>query len=178
MKGAEKIKLFAFDVDGTLTPGTLIFGENGEAYKAFHARDGMVLGLAHHMGYITGLITGRTSDIVKARAKELSMDFVVMGARDKAAALEEILTKYNLSWDEAAFMGDDLNDLPLFGRVGLCGCPADGCAEAKGEADFVSSFKGGAGAAREFVEEILKEQGRWQEAVDICRGVRDFKPAQ
>ena len=157
MRGSRSIKAFFFDVDGTLTSGTLILGTEGEAYKIFHAQDGMALGLAHRMGYITGFITGRTSDIVRVRAEELKVDVLLMGA----AALE----KYRLCWEEVAFMGDDLNDLPLFDKVGIAGSPSNGAPENLKKAEFVSRRAGGSGAAREFIEEILKEQGRWDEAV-------------
>lgn len=88
-------------------------GTEGEAYKIFHAQDGMALGLAHHMGYITGFITGRTSDIVRVRAEELKVDVLLMGVKNKVQAVAAALEKYRLCWEEVAFMGDDLNDLPL-----------------------------------------------------------------
>lgn len=117
MIGAEQVKLIAFDVDGTLTDGTLVIGSGGEAYKLFNAHDGLAISLAQRMGYAVGFITGRTSPIVEARAKELSCDFVLMGIRHKVSALQQLLMERALCWDEAAYMGDDLNDLPLFSRV-------------------------------------------------------------
>lgn len=165
MKAPKKIKLIAFDVDGTLTDGTLVMGPEGEAYKLFNAHDGLGLALAHRMGYKTGFITGRRSILVEKRAKELSCDFVLMGISDKVSALAELLDRYGLSWDEAAYMGDDLNDLPLFEKVGYSGCPADGMNENKKEAAFISTCSGGHGAAREFIETIIKSQHRWKEAV-------------
>lgn len=113
MRGSRSIKAFFFDVDGTLTSGTLILGTEGEAYKIFHAQDGMALGLAHRMGYITGFITGRTSNIVRVRAEELKVDVLLMGVKNKVQAVAAALEKYRLCWEEVAFMGDDLNDLPL-----------------------------------------------------------------
>ena len=165
MKAPKKIRLIAFDVDGTLTDGTLLMGPEGEAYKLFKAHDGLGLSLAHRMGYITGFITGRKSVLVENRAKELSCDFVLMGVKDKVEALEGLLQEYHLSWDEAAYMGDDLNDLPLFEKVGFSGCPADGMTENKKAASFISTCSGGRGAAREFIETILKAQHRWKEGV-------------
>ncbi len=165
MIGAEQVKLIAFDVDGTLTDGTLVMGSGGEAYKLFNAHDGLAISLAHRMGYAVGFITGRTSPIVEARAKELACDFVLMGIKHKVSAMHSLLKERGLSWDEAAYMGDDLNDLPLFSFVGLSGCPADGCEENQSAADFVSAYNGGRGAARDFIECILKSQGRWEEAV-------------
>ena len=111
MKNADKIKLFAFDVDGTLTNGTLVLGPDGEAYKFFNVKDGLALSLAHRMGYKTGFITGRSSKIVGARAKELHADFVLTGVENKIEALEGLLKEYGLSWEEAAYMGDDLRDV-------------------------------------------------------------------
>lgn len=171
MIGAEQVKLIAFDVDGTLTDGTLVMGSGGEAYKLFNAHDGLAISLAHRMGYAVGFITGRTSPIVEARAKELSCDFVLMGIRDKVSALQQLLRERALGWDEAAYMGDDLNDLPLFSRVGLSGCPADACEENQSAADFISQYNGGRGAAREFIECILRSQGRWEEAVSSFQDV-------
>lgn len=165
MKNAANIKLIAFDVDGTLTLGTLAIGPEGEVWKLFHAKDGMAISLAHRMGYITGVITGRTSKAVMNRAKELHMDFVVMSAADKVKAMQEKLEEYNLSWENAAYMGDDLNDLPLLLKAGFAGTPADGVPEVKEAADFQSAHSGGQGAAREFIEAIMKEQNRWDEAV-------------
>ncbi|MDY6084567.1 MAG: HAD hydrolase family protein [Dialister sp.] len=165
MRAAEKIKLIAFDVDGTLTPGTLAIGLDGEAWKLFHVKDGLAISLAHRMGYRTGLITGRASQAVLQRARELRMDFVVMGARDKVAAMEGKLKECGLSWEQAAYMGDDLNDIPLLKRSAFAGTPADGAAEAKASADFIAKVGGGQGAAREFIEAIMKAQSRWDEAV-------------
>lgn len=175
MKG--KIRLIAFDVDGTLTDGALVLGPEGETNKVFFAKDGLAISLAHRMGYVTGLITGRTSAIVERRAEELHMDFALMGISDKIGAMDGILRKYGISWEEAAYMGDDLNDLPLFGRVGLSASPRDGAAEVRGAADFVSSADGGRGAARELIEMILKEEGRWEEAV-ASFGNKEVKTAQ
>ncbi len=160
-----RIRIIAFDVDGTLTAGALFLGPGGETVKVFSARDGLGLSLAHRMGYITGLITGRSSESVRRRASELSMDFALMDVKDKVAAMEALRKEYGVSWEEIAYMGDDWNDLALMRRAGLSGCPADGTEENRKEADFLSRFPGGGGAAREFIEYILKEEGRRDEAV-------------
>lgn len=100
-----KYKGILFDVDGTLTSGTLILGTEGEAYKIFHAQDGMALGLAHHMGYITGFITGRTSDIVRVRAEELKVDVLLMGVKIRYRPWQRpwksivCVGKKSLSWE-------------------------------------------------------------------------------
>ncbi len=161
----SKVRLIAFDVDGTLTNGMLIMGPDGEAYKLFNAHDGLAISLAHRMGYKVGFITGRTSKIVEVRAKELHCDFVLMGIKNKVEAMDGLLKNYEMKWDEAAYMGDDLNDLPLLTKVGTSGCPFDSCDENKSASDFISHKRGGEGAAREFIEHILKSQDRWDEAV-------------
>ena len=152
MRGSEKVKLIAFDVDGTLTNGQLIIGPEGEAYKCFNAHDGLALSLAHRMGYKVGFITGRTSSIVERRAKELHCDFVLMGIKNKTEAMHHLLQQFGLDWD-------------------VSGCPSNGCVENRAMADFISRFKGGEGAGREFIEEILKSQGRWEEAVYSFREI-------
>ena len=105
MIGAEQVKLIAFDVDGTLTDGMLVMGSGGEAYKLFNAHDGLAISLAHRMGYAVGFITGRTSPIVEARAKELSCDFVLMGIRDKVSALQQLLMERALCWGRGGLHG-------------------------------------------------------------------------
>lgn len=165
-----RIRLIAFDVDGTLTPGTLIFGTEGEAYKTFYAKDGLAISLAHRMGYLTGVITGRQSEIVQRRSEELHMDFALMKVSDKVSALEGLLKRYDLSWEEAAYFGDDWNDLAVSRKAGLSGCPSDGTAENKAAVDFVSAYPGGGGAVREFIEYIWKREGRFEEALRCFDG--------
>lgn len=171
MRGSEKVKLIAFDVDGTLTNGQLFLGPDGEALKCFNVHDGLAISLAHRMGYKVGFITGRTSAIVERRANELHCDFVLMGIKNKIEAMHHLLEKFDLTWEASAYMGDDLNDLPLFSKVGVSGCPSNACVENRAMADFISRFKGGEGAGREFIEEILKSQGRWEEAVYSFREI-------
>lgn len=166
MRGAENIKLLAFDVDGTLTPGELFFGAEGEVYKVFHVRDGMAMGMAHQLGLITGLVTGRASEMVRKRGEELHVDFLLMGVSRKVEALQTVLDEHRLSWENVAFMGDDLNDLPVMTKAGLSGCPADAAKEVTMSAGFVSQYPGGHGAVREFIEEILKAQKLWDKTVN------------
>lgn len=170
MGNAGTVKLIAFDVDGTLTDGTLVMGPDGEALKLFHARDGLGISLAHRMGYVTGFITGRKSKLVENRGKELQVDFILMGVSNKVEAMESILERHGLTWKEAAYMGDDLNDLSLLKKVGFSGTPADGAWEVRKAADFISALPGGRGAARDFIETILKSQHCWKKAVNSYKG--------
>jgi 3-deoxy-D-manno-octulosonate 8-phosphate phosphatase (KDO 8-P phosphatase) len=152
------------DVDGTLTDGSLvILPESGEEVRAYHTRDGQGLLLARAAGLLTGVITGKTSKSVDLRARRLGLDEVHQGAADKKQVLEEILARRCLSPDEAAFIGDDLGDLGVMRGVGLAGAVADAHPLVRAQAHYVCGLAGGRGAVREFIEFILKAQGRARE---------------
>lgn len=167
---ARKIKLFLMDVDGTLTdggvcllatPGVDAVGE----LKIFNSRDGAGLKLARIMGIHTGFITGRSSEAVRRRASELSVDYVHLGQETKTAAYEACLKAASVTDEETAWLGDDLPDMPLARRAGLAVAVADAAPELKAVCHYVTETAGGKGAAREVIELILKAQGRWDEAV-------------
>src|SRR5487761_1455060 len=167
---AKKIQLFLMDVDGTLTDGGVCLmslpNAGGVAeMKVFNSHDGLALKLAHIMGIKTGFITGRKSPAVLQRAQELSVDFVYLGQAKKMAAFEECMQKAGVSEDQVAYMGDDLPDMPLAQRCGLAIAVADSAPELLAVSHYVTHAVGGAGAAREVVELILKAQGRWEEAI-------------
>lgn len=167
VKRAEKISLLVFDVDGTLTDGKIYVGKNGEAMKAFSAKDGLGLALAQKLGYEVILITGRSSEILSCRAQELGIKEVYQGNRDKLALLEELCVKRDMTFAQAAYMGDDLNDLACLEAVGFACAPADAALDIKEKVHFVCAFAGGNGAAREVIEFILRAQDKWQEAVKM-----------
>lgn len=149
----QNIKLLVLDVDGTLTDGKIHMGEHGELFKSFHAKDGYgIVNKLPTLGIFPVIITGRKSEIVMLRGKELGIKEIHQGISDKETMLEMILQKYQLNWSQVAYMGDDLNDLPAMRKVGLKACPCDGAKEVKEIADFVSEAKGGQGAVREFID--------------------------
>jgi len=152
----KNIKLVAFDVDGVLTDGGLIFDEFGHEYKVFNAKDGQGIVNLNNAGIITAIITARNNGTVEHRAKNLNIKELHQGSKDKLETLKKILKKYNLSFSEVAYMGDDLPDICILENVGLKGCPADAVDEVKAIANFVSSKNGGRGAVREFCDYILK----------------------
>jgi 3-deoxy-D-manno-octulosonate 8-phosphate phosphatase (KDO 8-P phosphatase) len=155
---ARKIQMLLLDVDGVLTDGT--FERHGdEEVKRFHSRDGIGLVLARKAGLKLGLISGRESKAVAHRATELNFDFVRLGAGDKLAALQLALEQEGLSEDQVAFMGDDLPDLPVLSRVGLSAAVADAHAEVRGRVHYVTRARGGFGAVRELVDQILAAKG-------------------
>ena len=162
---AARIKLLLMDCDGVLTDGRVWLFENGEEQKGFHTRDGLGLELLHRAGLRSGIISGRTSTAVQKRAQGLGMSFVIQGCEDKQKAFTEILDHALVDALEVAYIGDDLNDIPLMRQSGLGVAVADAAPEAREHAHYITSAAGGFGAVREVVELILKSQGRWDELV-------------
>lgn len=157
---AKKIKLLLLDVDGVLTNGTIILDNQGNELKAFHVRDGHGIKLAQRAGIIIGIITGRKSEVVNIRARELGIQEVHQGAHEKITAYESILAKYGFRDDEVAYMGDDIVDMDIFKRVGVAVAVADADPAVRPHVDMVTKTEGGRGAVREFINIILKSRGR------------------
>jgi len=160
----QPIELILSDVDGVLTDGSIILDNRGIETKRFSVRDGMGVRLWQKAGYRFGLITLRSSQIVKARARELGIEIVRQGTGDKLPALRQILEELGLTPGQTCYVGDDLPDLPVVKAVGLGVAVADACAELREAADYVTAAEGGSGAVRETVEQILKAQRRWDDA--------------
>jgi len=160
----SKVKMLAMDVDGTLTDGSMIV-HNGEQIKSFHAHDGLGLRLAMNHGLKIAWVTGNVSAAVTDRARALGIDEVCQGSRFKSKAIDEIAARHGLSREEIAFIGDDLNDLPAFERVGVAFATGNAAEEVKRRADVVTDRCGGSGAVREAIEIILKARGEWEDAV-------------
>ena len=155
------IKLLATDVDGTLTDGKLHISESGELFKTFDSKDGHALKvLLKDKSIIPVIITGRESKIVEIRAKELGISEVYQNIVDKAIALQAVAEKYDISIEETAFIGDDLNDLTAIMICGVSACPANAANEVKSAVDYVCISNGGDGAVREFVEWIICKNQR------------------
>jgi len=162
----QKIKLLVLDVDGVLTSGQIIFGRDGELMKKFHAQDGLGITLAHKAGLNIAIITGRESQMVSLRSAELNIKDVYQGSMNKIQALTELMAKYSLTLDQVAYVGDDLNDLPVLLRVGLPCAVANAAPEVKQYAQLVTKQAGGNGAVREVIEYILKAQGKWESIIN------------
>jgi len=153
------------DCDGVLTDGRIWLFENGEEQKGFHTRDGLGIELWHRAGLKSGIISGRKSSAVEARARGLGMSFVRQGCEDKQGAFADTLALAEVTNEEVAFIGDDLNDIPLMRQSGLGIAVADAALETRERAHYVTKTVGGQGAVREVIELILKSQGRWDELV-------------
>ena len=156
------IKLVLLDVDGTLTNGGIYRGNNGEELKRFNVKDGYAIVNAQKLGIEFGIITGRKSELVEIRSNELKIKYLYQGISEKTVILEEIMQKTGLKKEEIAYMGDDLNDILIMKQSGLTGAPKDAADEVIQIVDFVSEKNGGSGAVREFVEYILKKDGKWE----------------
>ena len=190
---ARRIKLLLFDVDGVLTDGTIwlfpapagapqpatgarkqkgdapgfgIVSANIIEAKGFNAHDGTGISLARMGGLKTGVITKRISETVALRARDLKLDHVRQGIEDKLHVFEEILQKESLQHDDAAFVGDDIIDLPVMRRCGLAIAVVNAREEVKREAHYVTEHRGGDGAARDAIEFILRAQGSWQRVME------------
>jgi 3-deoxy-D-manno-octulosonate 8-phosphate phosphatase (KDO 8-P phosphatase) len=177
---ARKIKLLLFDVDGVLTDGKLYFlpsekGDNSSQtktqaphtssmieFKAFHAHDGVGVSLARVAGLKLGLITKRASEVVAGRARDLKLEYVRQGVDDKRAAFIAMAQEAGFEPEEAAFVGDDIVDLPAMRVAGLAVAVKNARAEVKAAAHYTTPHAGGEGALRDAVEFILKAQGNWK----------------
>jgi 3-deoxy-D-manno-octulosonate 8-phosphate phosphatase (KDO 8-P phosphatase) len=162
---AARVKLLLMDCDGVLTDGRIWVLEEGGDQKAFHTRDGLGIELLHRAGLKSGIISGRTSSAVERRARGLGMSYVWQGREDKQKAFADTLAQAGVTNAEVAFVGDDLNDIPLMLQSGLGVAVADAALETREHAHYVTSASGGQGAIREVVELILKSQGRWDDLV-------------
>jgi 3-deoxy-D-manno-octulosonate 8-phosphate phosphatase (KDO 8-P phosphatase) len=153
--------MILMDVDGVMTDGAItLVGARHEA-KSFDAKDGVALWIARRLGFGTGVISGRRSTAVLRRARELGMVEVHLRTRDKLAAYESILRRRRLTDRQICYIGDDLVDLPVLGRVGMPVAVADAHPEVRRRAPFVTAARGGEGAVREVIDAILKAQGHW-----------------
>ena len=168
-KRCQAIRLIVSDVDGVLTDGGIALDNQGIEIKRFHVRDGIGVRLWQKAGYRFGLITHRSSHIVKMRAAELGIEILRQGIDDKMAAVRTILGQLRLSLAQVCYVGDDLPDLPVVRAVGLGVAVADACEEFRQAAHYVTRLPGGCGAVRETIELILKAQARWE---DLIQGYR------
>jgi 3-deoxy-D-manno-octulosonate 8-phosphate phosphatase (KDO 8-P phosphatase) len=155
-----------FDVDGVLTDGTLWYGPQGEALKAFHAFDGHGLKLLAASGVACAILSGRRSDAVAARAAELGIAHVLQGIEDKRRAFEGLLKRLGFPYEASGFMGDELVDLPVLTRCGLACAPREAPEAVKSRAHYVAVAPAGRGAAREVCELVMRAQGTLERAIE------------
>lgn len=165
----RSIRLILSDVDGVLTDGGIIYDNEGIETKRFHVRDGMGIRLWQKAGYRFGLITHRSSNILKMRVAELGIEIIRQGIDNKLTAMQGILGELRLTPAQVCYIGDDLPDLPLMRSVGFGVAVADACGELREAAHHVTTLPGGSGAVRETIEMILKAQSRWEDLIQAYR---------
>jgi len=156
------IKLLVLDVDGCLTDGKIIYASDGSEIKNFNVKDGLAISSWIKMGFQAAIITGRNSEIVAKRAKELGISHLFQGVKDKESVLKELLERLNLKQYEVGAIGDDLNDYKMLRSVGRSFTPKDGAKEIRELVDTVLTSKGGDGAVREMID-ILVDEGDLKE---------------
>lgn len=160
------IRMILSDVDGVLTNGAITFNNQGIESKTFHARDGLGIKLWQQTGCPFGIITARSSHIVKVRMNELGVEIVRQGSKNKLTVASKLVEEHGIELEEVCYIGDDLTDLPLLKKVGLAASIADGVEEVRNVAHLVTDASGGSGAVRELIETILKAQHKWNEAIE------------
>ena len=156
---AKPIKLIAFDVDGVLTDGTLFIGDDGQEYKAFHSQDGHGMKMLKATGVELAIITGRTSQVVGLRARNLGIQHLYQGVENKLEAFHHLLQTLGIEPGAAAFMGDDVVDLPVMLRCGLAICVPAAPPLVREHAHYITKLHGGQGAVREVCDLIMQAQG-------------------
>jgi 3-deoxy-D-manno-octulosonate 8-phosphate phosphatase (KDO 8-P phosphatase) len=159
---AARVTLLLFDVDGVLTDGKILMHPDGTESKQFDIKDGTGLVWAQRAGLKVGMLSARSSAATAQRAAQLGITIVHQGVSSKLRAYDDILRHQALTDADVAYMGDDVLDLPVITRAGLSASPADGVEEVRARVHYVSRASGGQGAAREFIELILKAQDRWE----------------
>lgn len=152
------IKLFATDVDGTLTDGCMWYSDDGREFKRFNFRDGHGFQLLREHGIKTAIITSENTPIVQKRADKLQVDFLSMGNHDKLTWLQNLCEDLNIELSDVAYIGDDVNDIDVLCAVGYAACPADAHKKVREIKNIkIMSHNGGAGAVREFIDNLLGE---------------------
>jgi len=165
LERARQVRLVIFDVDGVLTDGRLFLGDDGQKYKAFHARDGHGMKLLQQTGVTLAVITGRTSEVVRIRMEHLGIRHVYQGQDDKLQAYVALKTTLRLSDERIAYVGDDVVDLPIMRRAGLAVAVADAHPLTRSHSHWQTPSPGGRGAAREVCDLIMEAQGTLDEMI-------------
>ena len=160
LRNVKSFKLFAMDVDGVLTDAGMYYGESGEELKKFNTRDGMGIKLLQAEGVLMAIITMEQTKIVARRAKKLGITEIFQGAKDKVSVLTHLSEKFKISFEQMAYIGDDVNDLAALQKVGYAAAPADCVDQVRQTVHYVCQKKGGEGAVREVIDMILAARHR------------------
>jgi len=167
----QKIRVLVLDVDGVLTDGGICIDDRGVEFKRFGVHDGSGVWLLRRAGIETAIISGRYAACVTVRARQLRIQQVHQGSRDKVRSFQEVLAHHEVTAEECAYMGDDILDIPLLRLVGVAAAPQNARPEAKAAADIVTEASGGYGAVRELAERILRAQNRYDTLLKEVYGI-------
>lgn len=161
----EHITTFILDIDGVLTNGNVIVMTNGDLVRTMNIKDGYALKTALNQGYHIGIISGGSNEGVRIRLNGLGVKDVFLGVQDKISCLNDYLRTHNIKSENVLYMGDDIPDFEVMQKVGLPCCPQDAVPEIKAISKYVSHKKGGKGAVRDVIQQVMKVQGKW--AIDV-----------
>ena len=167
IRKSANIRAIFFDVDGVLTDGKIIYDDSGAETKNFNVKDGFIISYLKKAGIVTGAISGRESPATSKRCAELKVDFCHQGIVDKASVFEKLVKHYQLKPKEVSFIGDDINDLPVFRICGFSVCPSDAFPYIRDEVDLVTRMKGGNGVLREVGDLVLSARGDMEQILNI-----------
>ncbi|GAA4434139.1 HAD-IIIA family hydrolase [Pontibacter saemangeumensis] len=156
-----RINTFIFDVDGVLTDGLLYCFADGEQVRAFNIKDGFAIKHAIRQGYRVAVISGKDETGVRKRLKQLGIEDIYLGVEEKVDTFEDYIYMQGIHPATVAYMGDDMPDFEVMERCGLRACPADAAEDIREISTFISTKKGGRGAVRELIEQIMKAQDKW-----------------
>ena len=162
---AKKIKAIVFDVDGVLTDGGIVYDNAGMEFKRFNVKDGQIIKYLKRTEISTAVITGRDSLVVRNRCEELKIDKHYHGIKNKLETYQKLKEKWQLTDEQIAYVGDDINDLPVLVRCGLSCTPSDGHYKVKEHVDLVLKSKGGEGVLRELADLVLEAQNRYEDII-------------
>ena len=161
-----KIQYIVVDVDGTMTDGGIYYDEHGNETKKFCTKDAAGYFAAKMVGIKTIVLTGRECAATTRRLTEMKVDYLFQGVKDKLSFLKQFMQDNNITKEQIAYIGDDVNDIAPMSLAGYIGCPADSCKEIIAMADYVSIIKGGYGAVRDVIEHVLEERGEWGKTIN------------
>lgn len=174
MKDYTKINYLVIDVDGTMTDAGIYYDEQGNELKKFCTKDAAGFFAAHQVGIHIIVLTGRKCQAVTRRMKEMHVEFIFQGVKDKKSFLQDFMTEQKISRVQLGYIGDDLNDLPGMSLASFTGCPRDACPEIRSIADYISTFNGGYGAVRDIIYHLLQARGEWDNAIRQVYGLEDI----
>ncbi|HTF02925.1 MAG TPA: HAD hydrolase family protein [Bacteroidia bacterium] len=155
------IRAFVFDIDGVLTDGTITIHSNDTVSRTVFARDAHAIQHAIHQGYLVAIISAARDEMLKTRYLRLGMNEVYLGSTDKEITLKEFAAVYSLEYDNILYLGDDVPDYNAMKLAGIAACPNDAVHEIREISAYVSTYKGGAGCARDVIEQVMRVQNKW-----------------